>query len=124
MACFAAALPASGQVVGEIQTIDPPRQGFYSKRLPVRGIAILAHASVSDAAVEEAGRRIERLVGRSPGIAANLAALGVEMHVIGKLKKNRTIQLTKSPLPVGCAEERSASFTLLGLMRLLRRHIL
>ncbi len=75
---------AHGQVMGEIRKIDPPEQGFYSKELTVRGIRILAHADVSDAALDEAARRLDRQLARAPEIAANMAAMGAEMHVIGK----------------------------------------
>jgi hypothetical protein len=79
-----AAAPARGQVPCEIHRLDPPEQGFYSKRAAVRGLPILAHADVSDAAIEEAARRIDRLIGRSEGIADNIRRLGVRMCVIGK----------------------------------------
>jgi len=72
------------QVMGEIERLDPPQQGFYGKRIVARGIPILAHESVSDAALDEAARRIDRQLGRAPEIAANLAHLGAEMHLIGK----------------------------------------
>ncbi|MBM3475466.1 MAG: hypothetical protein FJX75_19550 [Armatimonadetes bacterium] len=72
------------QVMGEIERLDPPQQGFYGKRLVIQGIPILAHETVSDAALEEAARRIDRQLGRAPEIAANLARLGAEMHLIGK----------------------------------------
>ncbi|MCX5675362.1 MAG: hypothetical protein NTX87_10185 [Planctomycetota bacterium] len=75
---------AHGQVMGDIRKIDPPEQGFYSKSLVVRGIRILAHADVSDAAVDEAARRLDRQLARCPEIAANMAALGAGMHIIGK----------------------------------------
>jgi hypothetical protein len=76
--------PSRGQIMGEIRKIDPPEQGFYSKTLTVRGIRILAHADTSDAAVDEAARRLDRQLARCPEIAANMAALGAEMHIIGK----------------------------------------
>ena len=76
--------PAGGQVMGVIRKIDPPRQGFFSKEIVVRGIRILAHADVSDAAVDEAARRLDRQLSRCPEIAANMAVQGAEMHVIGK----------------------------------------
>jgi hypothetical protein len=72
------------QVLGEIERLDPPQQGFYGKRLVIRGIPILAYESVSDAALDEAARRIDRQLGRAPETAANLAHLGAEMHIIGK----------------------------------------
>jgi hypothetical protein len=76
------AVPA--QVAGKLERIDPPEQGFFGKRLMVRGVAVMAHADVSDAALEEAAQRISRQLRRAPEIAANLRLLGVQMHVIGK----------------------------------------
>ncbi|MCX5684751.1 MAG: hypothetical protein NT049_13830 [Planctomycetota bacterium] len=78
------AQPAAGQVMGVIRKIDPPEQGFFSKELKVRGIRILAHADVSDAAIDEAARRMDLQLSRCPEIAANMAARGAEMHIIGK----------------------------------------
>ncbi len=72
------------QVTGDIEPIDPPGQGFYSKQLLARGIPIMAHADVSDAALNEAARRIDRQLARAPAIAANLRRLGAQMHIIGK----------------------------------------
>jgi len=74
----------SAQVPGEVERLEPPRQGFYSKQIVAQGIPILAHETVSDAALEEAARRIGAQLARAPGIAANLARLGCEMHLIGK----------------------------------------
>jgi hypothetical protein len=76
--------PAAGQVMGVIRRIDPPERGFFSKELVVRGIRILAHADVSDAAVDETARRLDVELSRCPEIVANLVAAGAEMHVIGK----------------------------------------
>ncbi|MBM3500691.1 MAG: hypothetical protein FJX74_18695 [Armatimonadetes bacterium] len=72
------------QVMGEIERLDPPQQGFYGKRLVAQGIPVLAHESVSDAALEEAARRLTEQLSRAPEIAGNLQRLGAEMHLIGK----------------------------------------
>jgi hypothetical protein len=69
---------------GEIEKLDPPVRGFYSKRTVSHGVPILAHATVSDAALEEAVKKLDRLLGHAPEIVANLNAIGVELHVIGK----------------------------------------
>ncbi len=79
-----AGVVARAQVVGEIERVDPPEQGFFSKRLVAHGIPVMAHADVSDAALEEAARRIDRQLSRAPEIVANLRRFGVQMHVIGK----------------------------------------
>ena len=70
-----------------ITLIDPPERGFYSKQLDVFGTFVKAHATVSDEAVLEAERRLTRLLGSAPAIAANLASPGAEMHVIGRSQK-------------------------------------
>ena len=45
---------------------------------------ILAHESVSDEALDEAAKKLDRLLGHAPEIEANLNALSVQLHVIGK----------------------------------------
>jgi alpha-glucosidase len=84
MAAAIWSLPAGGQVVAPVEKLSPPEEGFYSKRMVIHGVPILAHADVSDAALEEAARRIDRQIGRSRGIADNLRRLGARMYVIGK----------------------------------------
>ncbi|MCY3020412.1 MAG: hypothetical protein NTW87_15440 [Planctomycetota bacterium] len=84
MVAAATSAAVAAQIVGEIETIAPPEQGFYSKRIVVRGIPVMSHADVNDAALEEAARRLDRLLARAPEITANLRLFGVQMHVIGK----------------------------------------
>jgi hypothetical protein len=79
-----AAAPEGADPFPAIERVAPPLQGFYAKRLVVRGIPILSHEAVSDAAIDEAARRLECLLGRAPAIVANLNALGAELHIIGK----------------------------------------
>ena len=67
-----------------ITRIAPPERGFYSQQLDVLGTYVKAHADVSENAVLEAGRRINRLLASGPVLAANLASAGAEMHVIGR----------------------------------------
>src|SRR5947199_287775 len=69
---------------GDIQKIDPPLRGFFSKRTVSHGVPILAHASVSDEALDEAAKKLDRLLGHTPEIEATLNTLGVQLHVIGK----------------------------------------
>ena len=45
---------------------------------------IRAHESVRPEALDEASRRIRRLLSRCPAIQANLAAAGAELHVLGE----------------------------------------
>ena len=77
----------------EIISIDPPELGFYGKQLDVHGTLVKAHASVDDAAVSEAGRRIELLICSAPGVAFNLASAGAELHII-----HRKHQVTDLPM--------------------------
>ena len=79
-----AAQAASAQVVREIDRLDPPLRGFFSQRLVVQGVPVLAHSVVDAAALDEAARRLDRLLGRVPGIVANLNALNVTLQIIGK----------------------------------------
>jgi hypothetical protein len=67
-----------------IQRIDPPEAGFYARWLDMEGIAIKAHADVSDAAMLEAFRRLSRLLEHMPQARKNLVAAGAEFHIIGK----------------------------------------
>ncbi|MCB9683718.1 MAG: hypothetical protein H6735_01595 [Alphaproteobacteria bacterium] len=57
---------------------------FFSKERVRRGVTVRAHAAVPDEALDEAERRIERLLGRCPGVVANLEEAGVELHLIGR----------------------------------------
>ena len=75
---------AHAQVIGEIEAVDPPEQGFFTKKLVIRGVSILASPEVSDGAIEEAARRLERLLGRSPEIERNLARFGAQLEIIGE----------------------------------------
>jgi hypothetical protein len=72
--------PAPGQVVA----IQPPESGFFSKQLDYQRIPIKAHRDVSDLALIEARGRLERLLGKLPGVVTNLVSDGVELHIIGK----------------------------------------
>src|SRR5262249_28775151 len=67
-----------------IVALDPPRRGFFSKRLEYEGIPILAHASVDDRALLAARDRLSTMLAHLPGVRRNLATLGAELHVIGK----------------------------------------
>lgn len=68
----------------QIETIEPPEQGFFSKYLDFRGIPIKAHAVVSDAALVEAQERLSTMLRHLPVIHSNLISAGVELHIIGK----------------------------------------
>jgi hypothetical protein len=50
----------------------------------VRGVRVRAPALVATAALDEAGRRLEHLLGSCPAIAANLLAAGAELQLVGR----------------------------------------
>jgi len=64
--------------------IDPPDQGFYTKCVSYKGIAIKASNEVADEALFVASERLAMLLSNQPLVAANLAAAGAELHIIGR----------------------------------------
>jgi serine/threonine protein kinase len=64
--------------------IEPPDQGFYSKKTDYQGIPIKAHASVADEALIEARNRLRMMLEHAPRIIENLVTSGAELHIIGK----------------------------------------
>ena len=84
LAAVAATLAATPPAVC---ALDPPEQGFYSKSLDLGGLAIKAHADVSDESMREAWRRLHRLLEHVPQGWSNLVAAGAELHIIGKNQK-------------------------------------
>jgi len=85
----------------KIDPLDPPQAGFFGKRAMVMGIAILAHAEVSDQAIQECARRLERQLGAAPEVASNLSRVGVQMQIIGK--KPGSLRPPNVPPPEGQA---------------------
>jgi hypothetical protein len=75
---------AQTSIMPEIQRLEPPEGGFYSKSLNLGGILIKGHAVVSDAAMQEAYRRLHRLLENIPRAWNNLASAGAEFHIIGR----------------------------------------
>jgi hypothetical protein len=67
-----------------IRRIDPPEQGFFSKRLDYHGIPIKAHKTVSDEALREAYQRLDMMLRHLPEERAKLAQAGARLHIIGK----------------------------------------
>lgn len=57
---------------------------FFTQERRVRGVRVRAPAPVEPAALDEAGRRLERLLGSCPAIAANLLAAGAELQLVGR----------------------------------------
>ena len=76
-------VPARGPLV-KITLIDPPEEGFFSKRLDYHGIPIKAHKVVSDEALYEAWNRLEKMLSKQPMVLSNLVAAGAELHIIGR----------------------------------------
>ncbi len=83
---------------GGIKKIDPPEQGFYSKRLDYAGIPIKASAEVSDEALTAAYARLFMELHLLPAVVENLKSQGSELHLIGKdqvtsdLPENRALK--------------------------------
>jgi hypothetical protein len=75
---------ASAAAEPAITLLDPPERGFFSKQIVCHGIPIKAHRDVSDAALREAWRRMQRMLEHAPVVAANLVDAGAELHIIGK----------------------------------------
>jgi alpha-glucosidase len=67
-----------------VRPVEPPEQGFYAKVIDCDGIPVKASSAVSDAAMQEAARRIARLLRSLPQVRRNLVAAGAEHHIIGK----------------------------------------
>jgi alpha-glucosidase len=69
---------------GKVGLVVPPHQGFYAKFLDYEGIPIRASKEVSDEALFEARRRLERLMKNQPNVRFNMKKAGAELHIIGK----------------------------------------
>jgi uncharacterized protein len=67
-----------------ITVLDPPESGFFSKQLMFKGIPIKAHKVVSDETLYAAVDRLAMMLRNQQVVASNLAAAGVELHIIGK----------------------------------------
>src|SRR5580658_4872011 len=82
VACAAATTqPGCRHAAPPVTSSAPPP--FYSRRLDDGGIAIRAHASVSERALVEARARLELLLHGAPRLRRNLEARGYELHIIG-----------------------------------------
>ncbi len=69
---------------GRVTPIDPPQHGFLAKQITYRDFPIKAGEVVADEALQEARRRVTRLLRANPVILQNLLAAGSELHIIGK----------------------------------------
>ena len=67
-----------------IEAINPPEDGFFAKRLSYHGILIKAPAVVVDDALYLLYDRMVRQTAHLPQVVANLAAVGAELHIIGR----------------------------------------
>lgn len=68
----------------EIIALDPPEQGFFARELNFHGIPIKAPAVVVDEALFVAYARMSMELTNLPMVTSNLAAAGVEVHIIGR----------------------------------------
>ena len=64
--------------------LDPPEQGFFTRKLDFQGIPIQAHAVVSDAALYAARERLATMLQHLPEVVSNLVGARVALHIIGK----------------------------------------
>lgn len=73
-----------GSSLPRIEHLTPPEKGFFSKVLTFRGIPIKAPEVVVDEALYAAYERITMELTNQPMVLSNLAAAGVELHIIGR----------------------------------------
>jgi hypothetical protein len=72
------------RAIPDIQSLDPPESGFFSKKLDYKGIPIKSHTAVADDALREAYRRIQRLLHYNPVVCSNLVQAGAQEQIIGR----------------------------------------
>jgi hypothetical protein len=82
--CGIAAGSDKNESQSQIIHLDPPEKGFFTKELYYRGIPIKAPAVVTDEALYVARDRIATQLKNLPMVTSNLAAAGVEVHIIGR----------------------------------------
>lgn len=68
----------------KIITLNPPEKDFFTKELFCDGIPIMAPAVVTNEALYAAYDQIFRELKSLPMAASNVAAAGVEVHIIGR----------------------------------------
>jgi len=81
---LAAGDESSGETRSAITRLDPPEKDFFTKELICHGIPIKAPDVVADEALFEAYSRMSMELKNLPMVASNLAAAGVEVHIIGR----------------------------------------
>ena len=84
MLLFGANLFANPVPAPVIVVIDPPEDGFFSKRLDYEGIPIKAHKDVVDQALVAARERLAMMLCKLPLACEKLRVAGVELHIIGR----------------------------------------
>jgi hypothetical protein len=67
-----------------IVILNPPEEGFFSKRLDYQGIPIKSHQGVADEALYEAWRRLDGLLKNQPVVRENLVKAGAQLQIIGR----------------------------------------
>jgi hypothetical protein len=74
----------TGDAAPKIMVLDPPEQNFFTKEIRWRGIPVKAPAVVTNTAMFVACDRLSRELQHLPQVTSNLAAAGVEVHIIGQ----------------------------------------
>jgi hypothetical protein len=67
-----------------VMPIDPPENGFFSKRLDYEGIPIKAHKDVADEALYQGRARLAMMLDKLPEVHRRLQKAGAELHIIGR----------------------------------------
>ena len=67
-----------------ITRLDPPEKGFFTQELLCHGIPVKAPDAVTNQALYVACERMANELSHLPMVASNLAAAGVEVHIIGQ----------------------------------------
>lgn len=76
--------PSPGRAGPKIVVLDPPDQGFFSKRLDYEGIPIEAHRDVADEALFEGRARLAMMLDKLPEVRQRLQKAGAKLHIIGR----------------------------------------
>jgi hypothetical protein len=78
----ARAAPEQAAAASVVESVTPPIEGFYGKRLRYGRIPILGHATVTDEGMLAARDRLDRMLAHAPKVRENLEGQGHELHVI------------------------------------------
>jgi hypothetical protein len=99
--------PSTSEVANHkfpIITLTPPLRDFFSKKIDVDGIPILAHQDVSDEAIAIAAQKFWGMVKNQPEWRIGIARSGFEIHIIGRNQRVVDLpewqMLREKPLPL------------------------